>query len=199
MPSLSSITRGTRARHPATTTLLDGGEASLALRPLAGLDDALVLERAAEFARSRNAEPKPGDPLYELGLQVHTLLLAALDSDAGSDAPFFDGGQDQLLAYLDSDRISLLYEKQRLLQNEVSPRKGAMGEREFWEKVLEIAGGGDEDDRPFVSLQPALLRSFTRTLARLHLSSLGLKSLYGENSTEAAAKSTEPNSEPVIQ
>ncbi len=193
MPKLSQIVQGTRARKVVPTTLLDGGEANVSLRPLAGIDDAAVLERAREFAVSRGVkDPKPGDSLYELGLQVHTLLEATLDVD--SDAPFFDGGADQLLANMDSDRIALLFERQRHLQDEISPRKGSMSESEFWTKIVQVAGSEDRDESFFWQLKPGLQKDFLHSMAKLLLSSLGLKQQPGSNSIEPAAIDTAPSS-----
>lgn len=175
----SQLAAGKRALKAVAFTTLNGDEARCSLRPLMALDDATALERAREFAIKRGLkEPRDGDPLYELGKAVHTVLLAAVDSDA-PEQPFFDGGEDQILANLDLDRIFLVREWQRGHQDDCAPGPTKMSADEFIAAVYQVTEAAAGGDLPFFSWRRDFQESFLRSLASLYWSSLQGKSPSG--------------------
>lgn len=192
----SKIARGHLAREQASVTTIAGDTAEFILRPVLAEDDALILEGTRKFViKHGEPEARVGDPLYDLGIQVHTLVLACMDAEA-PEQPFFDGGIEQVMKHLDRDRIALIYQRHERFQDEVSPRKGSLSEKEFFKALVEIAASEEGDDRPFDSMRPGLLRSFARTTARQLVSSLGLKSLFSSSPTTTPSPSTDPDSAP---
>jgi len=177
------IAAGTRARRRVECTTIAGRAFACDLRPVLGADEALVLQRAREFAQARGvAEPKEGEPIYELALSVETLALACVDPDDGT-RPFFDGGSPQILANLDRDRILYLYETLTTWQASFSPREHGLDWGTFVAKVYELATAEEADaDAPFARWAPATRGSFMRTLARLYWNSLAAKSPSGTDS-----------------
>lgn len=192
MAAFSTIAAGARARKRVEATTIAGDTFACDLRPVMGEDDALALQRAREFAIARGvADPKEGEPIYELALAVETLALACVDPDAPT-SPFFDGGSAQIRAHLDRDRILYLYETLTAWQATFSPREHKLDWPTFVAKVYELATTEEADaDAPFARWAPGMLVSFTRTLARLWWSSLGGKSPSGTGS--ASPTSSAPN------
>lgn len=183
MGTFSTIAAGVRARKRVTATTIAGDAFACDLRPMVGDDDALALQRAREFAQARGvAEPREGEPIYELALAVESLAIACVDPDDAAK-PFFDGGAAQIRAHLDRDRILYLYETLTTWQASFSPREHTLDWPTFVAKVYELATAGEADaDAPFARWAPAMRESFTRTLARLWWSSLGGKSPSGTDS-----------------
>jgi len=192
MGAFSTIAAGARARKRVEATTIAGDTFACELRPLVGDDDALVLQRAREFAIARGvAEPKEGEPLYELALAVESLAIACVDPDDGSK-PFFDGGAAQIRAHLDRDRILYLYETLTTWQASFSPREHKLDWPTFVATVYELATSEEADaDAPFARWPHGTLVSFTRTLARLWWTSLAPKSPSGTDS--ASPTSSAPN------
>lgn len=183
MGAFSTIAAGARARKRVEATTIAGAAFACELRPLVGDDDALVLQRAREFAIARGvAEPREGEPIYELALAVESLAIACVDPDDAA-RPFFDGGSAQIRAHLDRDRILYLYETLAAWQATFSPRERTIDWPAFVAKVYELATAGEADaDAPFARWPHGTLASFTRTLARLWWNSLGGKSPSGTDS-----------------
>jgi hypothetical protein len=107
--------------------------------------------------------------------------------------PFFDGGQDQILAHLDADRIALLYEQQQAWQDECSPRVTQMNGGEFILKVMEVANAKADED-PLARLRLNMRLHWERTLAGQYMSLLAAKSSSGDAS-EASTTSAPPSSD----
>lgn len=207
MGTFGTIVKGRRARKrsPELTTM-DGVSFSCDLRALVGVDDADVFARAREYAQSKGiASPKDGEPLYELGIAVHTLALACVDPESpeAEPRPFFDGGVEQILAHLDRDRILYLYEVQRGWQSSFSPRASDFASfEERVQAIWELANAEEDDERPFARLGAGLHRSLLRTLARQWLISLGIRSLSGSAdeppTTSAGSHAGEPPPAPAV-
>jgi hypothetical protein len=195
MSTFSKLARGALARHRVPFTTLDGTEAECDVRPLVGSDEAIVLTEARKFALDRGvADPKDGNPIYEFGTWVHTIRLGCVDPESPPDAPlpFFDGGVSQILENLDPDRIAMLCEQQRCWQDACAPRPAGLGEDAFVAKVLQLATSAEGEDAPFAELRPALLRSFTRTLAGRFVTLVQLKSHSGSDSGSSSIALTTP-------
>lgn len=164
----------------------------IGLRVLLDEDDGPILKYARDYAiREGVQDPKAGDPIYDVALARASVAASCTDVDSPDKRePFF--ASPEQVKELDRDRIAYLFERQQVWQDACSPSSKSMGQIEFMAKVLEIAGAGDEDQSPFVSMRPAMLVSFTRTLAKQHMDFLMRKSLYGtdkSSSTESASKS----------
>jgi hypothetical protein len=190
----SDIAKGTLATK-AITLPLHGAEHPLAVRPLNGAEQGDTFAAARAYAVSKGvAEPKPGDRLYDLGLMAATIALGCVCSDDATK-PFFDGGQDQILAHLDADRIALLYEQHQAWQDECSPRASKMSGAEFFVKVMEVANAKADED-PLARLRPSTRLDWERTLAGLYMISLQDKSSSGESS-ESSTTSAPPSADGV--
>lgn len=168
------IVRGTRARRAVTIEGLndtEGNPAPIDVRPLNGTEQAEVLAKARAFALAQGVkEPRDGEPLYELGRQVHTLLLACIDHDSPADAPRpFFASAEEILEGLDRDRRSYLFEHQESWEDACAPRPSRMDQEDFLRWCSEICAADEGDDVPFVRLRPVLRWSCMRTLAALHV------------------------------
>ena len=186
----SDIAKGTLATK-AVTLPFGGEEHPLAVRPLSGAEQGDTFAAARAYALSKGvADPKPGDRLYDLGLMVATLALGCVTAEDAAK-PFFDGGQDQILAHLDADRIALLYERHQAWQDECSPRATSMTTAEFFARVMEVANAKADED-PLARLRPSTRISWERTLADLYMRSLADRSSSGDDS--AASTTNAPPS-----
>lgn len=190
----SQLARGTRARQKVTLEMPEGDALSCDVRPLNGIEEADVLAKARAFAESRGVkEPKDGEPIYELGKQVHTLLLACLDAESATPVPYF-ASADEVLDGLDRDRRSYLYQLQQSWEDQCAPRPSRMSEQDFVQKCMDICAAAEGDDGPFVMLRPVSQWSLVRTLASLHVISLTLSS---QSTSDAASDSlTTSNASP---
>lgn len=195
MGAFSLIVQGSRARKRVESTTITGQPFACDLRAVVGVDDAAIFAEARAFAKARGvAEPKDGDPLYDLGLAVHTLAIACVDPDSLTEAPrvFFDGGASQILEHLDRDRILYLYETLTAWQSTFSPRQQSQSWPEYVASVYVLASEEADADDPFAKWSPALRASWARTTARLLLASHALKSHSGtptESSTTSESAS----------
>lgn len=195
----SQIIRGTRARKTVTIEGIetpDGAAIPIDVRPLNGLEQADTLGKARAFAEARGVkEPRDGEPIYDLGKQVYTLLLACLDHDSPSDkpAPFF-ASADEVLE-LDRDRRSYLYELQEMWEDECAPRPSAMESKDFLSWCMDVCAANEGDDGPFVQLRPVLRWSCVRTLAAIHVLSQTHKSASGSPSESGTLTSTSQSPE----
>ena len=164
----------------------DGKPVTLIVRPLTGTEESDALRRGFEFAiQEGNPKPCAGDPLYDLGMMVHTLVLGCLDPDSPADdrQPFFDGGAPQVLKLLGREIIHFVYQRHELWQDECSPYARNLSATELLAKVQEVASS--TDDAPFSRMSPATRWLFTRTTARLLLDSREGKSAFGAGSVTA--------------
>ena len=168
-----------QAEHPGEEPL--GNEIEIGLRVLSGIELTDILEAAREFAKKRGVDkPEPTDPLYDLGMSVHTLALACVDPDHpdpdSPDALFFDGGVDQILAspHLGRDGITYLREMHETWQDLCAPQAKKLDIAEFDIALDEIASSGG---LPFYySLGPAVRWNLTHTMAVLLSTARTLKS-----------------------
>lgn len=175
--SATDVTSGTRARRTvdlpiegATANMLAGGwegrTVPVDVRLLNPGEEAAILQHARAFAIARGVEgPGDGDPLYEMGKQVHRARLACVETASPPDAPVpFFGSEEAMLAssVITLEHIAYLSEFQETFQNLVSPRELALSGPAFLETVKRVAGG---DMLPFLQMRPGTRWIFTRTLA----------------------------------
>jgi hypothetical protein len=178
----SQILLGTRAEKPAKVSLAGGGTADVLLRPLDATEELAVLSSARLEAEAKgHKDPKDGDAIYDSLLAAHTLAVTALDPDSPPEARerFFDKGAAQVGA-LDPDTIAVLYEEQRVWQEECSPsiRAKSAGELVVLTKQIAAADGHGF----FLRLSPLTRASWARFSARLLVDSPGQSSLFGSPS-----------------
>lgn len=155
----------------------------LDLALLDGDQDGEAMRGARNFARSKGVDaPKDGEPEYDLGYMAHTLLYGCVDHDSPREvpAPFFSS-VEQILRHLDRERIVWLYGLHQAFAKELSPATKPADFDEVLSVVAEVAGMGDEEDSlDFLEKYgPAKLYRCVLFLARLHVTSLTLKSLSG--------------------
>ncbi len=199
MPRFADVVKGKRARKTIALSLPNASEPaaeeiSLDVRVLTGDEEALVLESARAWATSKGvADPKPGDPLYDLGLMVYTVLAACVDTDSPVENPrSFFVSVEEILGSLDRDRITYLYEQHELWQDACSPYSTREPhETAVWAYAIEVAESESPLDRPFANTRPAMRWSFERSMARLLLSSLKLRSLSGSSSVPDSTGATQ--------
>jgi hypothetical protein len=178
LSSLAAARDGKRAESPITFPLAINGESqevTVLASPLTGAEESRVLVFALEYAKAKGAEPKEGEPLFDLAVMVKTIELGILDPDSPPTArtPFADGGPDQVLELLGRETIAFLYEAQQQWQDMCSPSVRRVKAEELIEHIIALAEA--DDDLPFVRLSPGLRWICTRSMARLLTSSLGDK------------------------
>lgn len=207
MAKFSQIAKGAAARHPVTFPLLSGQEVTCAVVPLIGEAEADVLTGARAFAVSRGvADPKAGEPIYELGLWIHTLVRGCVDADSPEDKPepFFDGkdadgkalpdgGVQQILdprRGLDRDRIALLFQAQQAWQDECAPGPKTLDPAQYLAEVYRHAGVPEGLALPLEEWRHAMRRSFMRSTCKALVDALQLKSLFGSLTQDTPRSST---------
>lgn len=184
MARFAQVAKGAAARHAVEVVLLDGTAWRVDVVPLVGEAEADVLVGARTFAKAHGLDdPKRGDELYELGIWVHTLLVACLDPDEQAKPVRAFDSVEQILdrgTGLDRDRIAFIFEAQQRHQDACSFRKRGLDQGEYIQAVVEHAfADEDAEELPFELWQPATRRSFVHSMAK-HLMSLDEgKSLFG--------------------
>lgn len=185
MAKFSQILKGTRARHVvpfpiSAAPVTEGAERETVpvdVRVLSGIELATCLEKARERAAAKGiTDPAQGEPIYDLALMVETLAVAVVDHESPEDAPapFFDGGAEQILADVDSERISYLYAWHEMWQSMCSPRLEKLDEQAAFQKLIELTTRTDPG--PFVEMLPATAWALLRFTGGLLLSSPELRS-----------------------
>jgi hypothetical protein len=171
-----------------------GEVCELDVRVLDDADDTAIDEAAGAFAKKHGGEAREGDPQYDRGRALHTLLRACIDKDSPEEAqaPFFDGGLVQVQT-LNRDTIAYLLAAQEVWQDQCSPRKLKLSGEEVLQHLVEVATS--EDERPFVRLRPGLQWILLRSTAKLALASPELRSLF--SSDFAPSSTASPSKAPT--
>lgn len=179
MARFSQIAKGTRARktfdfvHTSPTEGSPHNSVPVDVRPLSTAEEVEALSAARAYAVEQGlAEPKEGQPVYDLAVQAHVVRLACVDHESPADrpAPFFDT-IEQVLS-LDRDRLALLYEAQVAWQEQCSPRRTTLSPTEYAVLVYQLAEEETPGADPFFEKLPrATLVSLLRTMARQLVSS----------------------------
>ena len=182
LPDVPELAEQRKADEKAWREEHPGEEAfespELGLRVMTGAETADILEEARKLAVARGvADPKETDPLYELGRQVHTLLITCVDVDTidskSDPEPFFDSAE-QILTSLGRDDICYLAEQQEIWQDQCSPQALHITTEQLWEMLAEVKGA--DGLRFFGQLRPGLRWSLVHFLANLLLTSQMLNS-----------------------
>lgn len=188
-----------------TLPVYTGGDAreevKVGLRFIGGGESASIMVSAGEFAIANGAkDPKPGDALFELGLRVHTLLVACVDPDeAGTAGARFFDSIDQILEkgeadpMLGRDGIAFLFEEHEAWQDFCGPQPPGLSDETLWTKVMEVAAS--EDPLVFEALRPSTRWRLARFMASqlLILLTSKLESL-PKHSTETNENAQPPKS-----
>lgn len=186
MSRFRDIVRGARARETVPFPIVGvDGEKRVDLRIISADEtlDALRSARARSIAKGL-AEPKQGEPIYDLSLMMTTVLAAALV--VGTDEPYFDSLED--VASLDPDTVQYLYQAHALFTDRCSPRLMKMSPEEFIAGIATLASEDSESVRFFERLVPGMQWTYVHTLARQAVTSQTLRS--GSGSTSAASGPT---------
>lgn len=188
----AALKKGTADVRPVDLTLPWGETIRVGVRPLPGWDDTAVFEKARAFAKARGVEkPSDDDPIYVMGIWVHTLLASVVVLDGDDKGEPFFGDVDEILKGLDRDRISYLYEQQQRVQEDHGMRKDRMTEGEFLAAVHEcVQKEADDPTFPFWRWGPTLRITFLRRMAVLLWNSPQGKSLYGGTSEDGSSNAT---------
>jgi len=172
MAKFKDLQKGKKARRTVPFPVpigYEGPEIEVDLRILEGDAEELILRNARADAIARGvAEPKVGEPIYDLRLMIHTLLASCVDRDSPTDAPApFFVSVEEILGALDRERIAHLYTLQQVWQEDLSPT----GRQELTEeRVIGIAleaADAEDPQRFFEKLQPAMLARCFHITARL--------------------------------
>lgn len=202
MAKFSQIVKGKLARKAVEFTTLDGQRAEAALVPIIGEMDTDILASACAFARKHGVEnPKPGDPLYERGLTLHTVYFSTVDIDVTDKNERYFASVEEIGKHLDPDRIALLFNMQRAWQAEVAPPIGKMSEMDFLKHMIELADAAIAQERgegfrgvPFDYSPLATQLSFVRILAARHVTLVYAKSRSGSESPDTGQSSSASSS-----
>ena len=201
MARFSSVVRGALAREPVRCTTVHGTEFACDVRAFSGVDDALLLQRARSYAIEHGIEaPKDGDPLYEQGKWIHTILLGCVDPDSppGAPVPYFDGGAKDVLECLDRDRMAFLVERQARVQDAASFGPRTLSPAECIAAAIEMAEAEEGDELPFERWRPSMQRAYLRFSARLLATLAAPKSgSISVSNTSAGSSSTSPPDGPA--
>lgn len=193
-----AVAKGRKARHVVELTDLTGTPVpgGVALVPLMYGDDAGVAEKALLFAKARGVEsPKPGDPLYERGMMLFTVLLTALDPDSHEDRPeAFFASEEEILKTIDPDRVAMLFYQQREWQRLTSPNAKDFDDPMEMVRVLQGCASDEVPERPFDALPWRARRTYLRVWANMLLTLPALKSLSGSGLLDALTSSASTSS-----
>lgn len=172
--SFEQILQGNNARKTVEFPLPLGVERTekpvlVDLVVLSAQDEAAAIAAGIAYAKSFGVDdPEQGDPHYDLGVMVHTLVRACVDHDVpGSFAFFFcpeddpqnfGKGAELVLRHLDRERLHFLYQLQQVWQDECSPWGASDDEEQILAKMSQLRGVADPT-RPFRMWRPATVGS----------------------------------------
>jgi hypothetical protein len=167
-------------------------EIEVGLRVLTGLELGEILREArADAIKAGVEDPKEGNTIYDLAVQVHTLAAACVDPDAPEE-PFFDGGVQQIREseHLGRDGIMYLAEQQETWQDLCSPQALRLDGAELHSMIEELAG--PESFSFFCQLRPGMRWTLLHSMASLLLISQTDKSNSSLPSEPSSTKSVPP-------
>jgi len=197
MGRFEEIADGTRARdYGVSFTSLDAREWTCDLGLLTADDDLLILERAADVARSKKAKPERGDPVFEFAMSCEIVAFTAIDPESPKDAPArFFKSSEQVRKNLDRDRVHYLQARQAAFQEKQSPLKRSHTEEEYRRKIVELAVEGAANANPFDDWAPSSVVDLMCFTARLCVALMTFKSTsIGSSSTELSTTTPATNS-----
>lgn len=183
-----------RARKIVPLRLLDGQEVpgGVALVPLMFGEDAKIVELANAFAARHGVkDPKPGDPLYDRGLMLHTVASTAIDPESPEERPEkFFANIEEISTYLDPDRVALLFWQQRAWQDEIAPEPKTTNDVRAFVTLMGKAMDAEDPSVPLGYWPRDMLESAWRFALPLLRSHPVLSSLTGSTSPDDETSST---------
>lgn len=155
--------------------------------PVLSALDVEIAKRAREFAESKGGKPEKGQPEYEIGIHVFTILFACKDPDSPADKPepYFASAEEILDEKhgLDRSRITLLFEHQMRVQEEYAPKVARnMTAVEFFDLLERTTEADEGAELPLERLPRATQRTAVRGFALLAKSLLLDRSGDGQSS-----------------
>lgn len=199
--------KGKRAERPCSFPIEgEGGQfqdLACALVPLTGTEETEALRFGREHALVNKAEPRPGEPLFDLGYQAQVIAIAARDPDEGEPGkrpPTFASGQE-VLDGLSRETILYVYELADAWCDECSPLSRAKSDAEMFAITRRLSDEeGDKASRFFDGLGPATRKRCALFMARLLWPSLAQKFSSGgtttSDTTGTPSTPTPPSSSP---
>lgn len=172
MAKFSKLARGSRGEKSAQIPSPDpdGEPISVIVRAINAIEEEAVLVAARARAVGQGvADPKIGDPIYDLSVMVETIAAAYFDAEstASDRQKFFDGGADQVREY-GREAVAYIYELQQAWQDEVAPTIKSLSTHEVVEAFTKLGGEDETQARDFFyRLRPGLRWNCMRSLALL--------------------------------
>lgn len=164
----SAILAGVRGDSPGQL-VHNGQEIAVAIRCLDTIEASAVREKARAYAVEKGvAEPADGEPIYDMAVMAHTLLIAVLDAESPADnrEPFFVSF-DEVRART-PEQIAHLYEQQRRVQELADPKVHGLKPEELMATAFAIGTASEvESARFFSRLGPATQWRSMRFMASL--------------------------------
>jgi hypothetical protein len=194
----SQVAKGTSAEKASKFRHGDT-DVEVLLRPLNAGEEVDVIARATKSAvKDGVAAPRPGDSIYEAHMMSETLALACLDPESPPNARVstFDEGAKQVLQ-LDNDTILLLWEQQRMWQEECSPSVQSKSTKDLFDLAKEVAEG--DDPFSYVRLSQRTRWQLQHFTAALLVKSPAFRELCSSISSDTAfaAKAEPPSKAPT--
>lgn len=203
----AQLAKGFDARHKVDLPMLGGQTVAVDVVALPTYEIVNIEADAYKFAEKKGvAQPKPGVPIYDRALHMHTILRACMDHDVhDKQEPFFEN-LDQIGKCLDPDRVQYLFHHQRAWQESISPLSyGDVTPDKFIEMAASLAYGGEADFAiPFDNSPRGMQLSFLRQLARAYFGLLSHRSMSGslsqdeEKSSPSSSESARPDAPPPL-
>ncbi len=177
MAKFSDLIEGTLARKTVTIEI-DGKPILIDVRPLTPFEHGQVLASARAEAKAAGVEsPEDGEPIYDLSVEIHTLVIGLVDSDSSKSdpQPYFDKGASQIRGskIFTRDAIAYLYTLWEQWNDDCSIQKAFIDEAALT-RVIEEASVGNS--LPFFALRPGVRWISMRTLAARFIDLQKLKS-----------------------
>lgn len=213
MSRFEQILRGQKARKtiefPAPLGATpDQGEVLVDLVVLNGHEEAEAIAAARAYAKKNGVEePREGDPHFDLGLMVHTLVRACVEhAEPGfSSFEYFfamePGSKDfaamaaLVLDGMDRERITYVYQLHQVWQEECSPWGKGDTEDQIVAKLQSLRGVGDPS-LPFKLWRPATVGSLLLSLVNRLSHLLPDRSEPGSSSGSSSPTATRSESSP---
>lgn len=191
----SQVALGTRSEQKSVVKFR-GTDVTVLFRPLSLAEEMDAEADAIQACKERGAQAVPGNPIYESARMVGILIRGCLDADSPADKrePFFDLGPSQV-AELDTDTIGLLFERQQIFQEEVSPSVRVKTNGEIAIIAKELANNPNDPLAP-LRYSPKTRLSLVLFLVGLHARSLDSSSSPGLSAALSPPKNDESTNQP---
>lgn len=164
----SNILKGTQAEERVEVPgfqMPDGNPWTVLMRPLTGFEYANACADARQFAESKGVKtPSLGEPIYDLALASHILLIGCVDPDTPSTKrePVFSS-MEEIMKDMHPEHIVYLHTRHERWQNECSPTNDKVTDENLLDKVREVTGPDGVTN--FMRFSPSMQVSFVISMA----------------------------------